>query len=256
MHSDLAPTHSERVTMELLLEAESTLSAALNGLGDHLAQRMEDMYYFQAAKHIHDTVDAFILLRKAYRVDGARLVVRPALETMLKLEAVRSKPELLYRALITDSKELDRWFSSVAKRHDVAYTPIAERREWKDFRARCVERFGAGNVETDTPLSAYDAAKAIKIEHYYDFHYRAFSHYVHGLLEAIGGGLDELLDPEASRVVLQSAIIALNALNHIGAKIPNLESLNTRASEILGKEPDKLLRRQKQDSPTSEHRDQ
>jgi hypothetical protein len=81
--------------MELLAETEPAISNALNGLGDHLTKRIEDMYYFYAAKHIHDIMDAFILLRNEHRLDGSRFVVRPALETMLKLRAVRSKPQLL-----------------------------------------------------------------------------------------------------------------------------------------------------------------
>lgn len=250
MSSELPPTHSERVTMELLAETEPAISNALNGLGDHMTKRIEDMYYFYAAKHIHDTVDAFIVLRDEHRLDGARLLVRPALEAMLKLRAVRSKPELLYRALLADNRELDKWFSSVARRHNVAYTPIVERAQWADFKARCVGQFGAENLDDDTPLSAYDAAKAIGIEHYYDTHYRGFGHYTHGLLEAISGSLNELIDPEASRVILQSAKTALEALNHLGADIPNLKSLEERTVEILNKKPDKLFR-QKPGNPAA-----
>ena len=228
--------------MELLVETESALSKALNGLGNQKTKRSEDMYYFYVAKHIHDCVDAFIVLRDGHRLDGARLVVRPALEAMLKLRAVREKPELLYRALVADSKELDKWFSSVARRHDVVYAPIVERQQWADFKARCVVQFGAESVNDDTPLKAYDAAKAIGIEHYYDSHYRGFGPYTHGLLEAISGALDELIDPEASRVMLQSAMTAIDALDHLGADIPNFESVNSRAVEILNRKPDKLLR--------------
>lgn len=238
--------------MELLAETEPAISKALNGLGDHMTKRIEDMYYFYAAKHIHDTVDAFIVLRDQHRLNGARLLVRPAFEAMLKLRAVRSKPELLYRALLADNRELDKWFSSVARRHNVTYTPIVEGAQWADFKARCVVQFGAENLDNDTPLSAYDAAKAIGIEHYYDVHYRGFGHYTHGLLEAISGNLDELIDPEASRVVLQSAITALERLNHLGADIPNLKSLEERAVEILNKKPDKLLRQKPGNPPAGE----
>ena len=228
--------------MTLLSDIEPAMSDVLNSLGDHMTKRMEDMYYFYASKHIHDTLDAFIVLRGEHRLDGARLLVRPALETMLKLRAVRAKPHLLHRALLADNKELDKWFSSVARRHDLPYTPISERAEWVAFRQRFVSQFGADNLEDDTPLSAYDAAQAIGIEAYYDTHYRGFSHYTHGLLEAISGGLDELIDPEASRVMLQSAITALDALTFLGAICPNLQSLNERAVEVLTRRPDKLLR--------------
>jgi hypothetical protein len=100
--------------MTLLCDIEPVIANGLNSLGRHLTKRMEDMYYFYAAKHIHDTVDAFIVLRGQHRLDGARLIVRPALETMVKLRAVRAKPQLLHRALMADNKELDKWFSSVA----------------------------------------------------------------------------------------------------------------------------------------------
>ncbi len=122
------------------------------------------------------------------------------------------------------------------------YTPITERAEWTAFKHRFALQFGANNLEDDTPLTAYDAAKAIGIEPYYDTHYRGFSHYKHGLLEAICGGLDELIDPEASRVMLQSAITVLDALTYLGANCPNRESLNQRATEVLTKRSDKLLR--------------
>ncbi len=120
------------------------------------------------------------------------------------------------------------------------------------FRERFALQFGAENLEDSTPLTAYDAAKAIGIEAYYDSHYRGFSHYTHGLLEAISGCLDELIDPEASRVMLQSAITALDALTYLGANCPNLESLSERATQLLTKIPDKLLRR-KPDEDLTRH---
>ena len=82
MSIELPPTHSERVTMTLLFDIEPVIANGLNSLGKHLTKRMEDMYYFYAAKHINDTLDAFIVLRGQDRLDGARLLVRPALETL------------------------------------------------------------------------------------------------------------------------------------------------------------------------------
>ncbi len=242
MSTEPPPTHSEQVTMTLLSDIEPAISDALDSLGKRMTKGMEDMYYFYATKHIHDILDAFIVLRGQHRLDGARLLVRPALETMLKLRAVRAEPHLLHRALLADNKEIDKWFSSTARRHSVPYTPISKRAEWTAFRHRFVLQFGVDSLEDDTPLTAYDAAKAIGIEPYYETHYRGFSHYTHGLLEAISGGLDELIDPEASRVILQSAMTALDTLTHLGANCPNFESLSQRATEVLGKEPDKLLR--------------
>jgi hypothetical protein len=244
MCTELPPTHSERVTMTLLSELEPAISSALNSLGEgHMTQGIEDLYYFYAAKHIHDTVDAFIVLRGQHRVDGARLVVRPALETMLRLRAVRAKPHLLYRVLIAENNELNKWFSGVARRHNLPYTPISQRPEWQAVKARCASQFGAEKLNNETPLTAYDAAAAIGIEAYYDSHYRGFSHYTHGLLEAVSGNLDELIDPEASRVMLQSAMTSLETLADLGADCPGLTSFSERVNAVMKSKPDKLIRR-------------
>lgn len=93
------------------------------------------------------------------------------------------------------------------------------------------------------PLTAYDAAAAIGIEAYYDSHYRGFSHYTHGLLEAVSGNLDDLIDPEASRVMLQSAMTSLETLADLGADCPSLTSFTERVTAVMKSKPDKLIRR-------------
>ena len=143
---------------------------------------------------------------------------------------------------------MDKWFSSVARRHQLPYTPISERPEWAAFKSRFVSQFGAENLEDATPLTAYDAARALGVESYYDSHYRGFSHYTHGLLEAISGALDDLIDPEASRVMLQSAIAALDAVTFLGSDFRGLEALNQRATEVLTQNPDKLFRQKPEEA--------
>ena len=243
MSTEPPPAHSEQVTMTLLSDIEPAISDALDSLGKRMTKGMEDMYYFYATKHIHDILDAFIVLRGQHRLDGARLLVRPALETMLKLRAVRAEPHPLHRALLADNKEIDKWFSSTARRHRVPYTRIFQAGgvgQLSDTVSCCSLELIASKMTHRSPhmtrqrRSASNRSCATR--------YRGFSHYTHGLLEAISGGLDELIDPEASRVILQSAMTALDTLTHLGANCPNFESLSQRATEVLGKEPDKLLR--------------
>ena len=124
MCTELPPTHSERVTMTLLCDIEPVVAQALNSLGSHMTKRMEDMYYFYAAKHIHDTLDAFIVLRAQHRLDGSRLLVRPALETMLKLPAVRAKPELLHRA--RSWRTTRKWTNGFLRSPDGTTCPIRQ----------------------------------------------------------------------------------------------------------------------------------
>src|SRR5207247_11264183 len=81
---ELPQTHSEVVAMALLSELQPAVAVALDSLGGKMTKGVEDLYYLYASRHINTAVDAFILLRREHRIDGARLLVRPALETMLR----------------------------------------------------------------------------------------------------------------------------------------------------------------------------
>jgi hypothetical protein len=206
-----------------------------------MTKGVEDLYYLYASRHINTAVDAFVLLRRDHRVDGARLLVRPALEAMLRLRAVRAEPHLLYRVLFAEALETDKWLGGVAKRHGAAYTRVCDRDEWRTFKNRCASQFGAEKLE-DIPLSSYDAAAAFGVEAYYDSHYRAYCQYTHGALEAVSGNLDELTDPEDTRVMLNSALSALEALVDMGADCPNIESFRSRFIDVVSEKPQKLFR--------------
>jgi hypothetical protein len=239
---ELPSTHTEVVAMTLLSDVQPALAVALDSLGGRIPKRVEGRYFFFACSHINTAVDAFIVLRREHRVDGARLLVRPALETMLRLQAVRIKPYLVYRVLFRESIEADKWFGSVARRHDVAYTRVCDGDVWQAFKNRCVAQFGADKLK-DVPLDTYGAAAEIGAEAYYDSHYRGYCQYTHGALEAIGGTFDELTDPQDTRVMLHSAMIALEALVDImDAECPGIASFRERFSKVMTQKPDKLLR--------------
>jgi hypothetical protein len=206
-----------------------------------LPERVEHRFYFYASDHINTAVDAFIALRREHRIDGARLLVRPALETMLRLQAVCAKPHLLYRVVFTEAGEIDKWHGSVAARNDEPYTPVFDRDEWRKFKAICASQFGADKLE-DTRLNAYDAAAAVGAESYYDSRYRAYCQYTHGALEAVGGTFNKFIDPEDTRVMLTSAMTALDVLVAIGAECPNIESFRARFLAIVKEAPDELER--------------
>ena len=160
---------------------------------------------------------------------------------MLRLQAVRDKTYLLYRVLLREAIEADKWFGGVARRHGVAYTRVCDRDEWQAFKNRCIAQFGADKLE-EIPLSSFDAAAAIGVEAYYDSHYRVYCQYTHGALEAVSGCLDELTDPEDTRVMLHSAMIALDALADMGAECSGIASFRERFNEVIRHRPDKLFR--------------
>ena len=227
--------------MALLSELPPAITVALDSLGGKMTKGVEDLYYLYASSHINTAVDAFILLRREHRIDGARLLVRPALEALLRLQAVRVKTHLFYRVLLREALEADKWFGGVARRHGVAYTRVCDRDEWQAFKNRCIAQFGADKLK-ENPLNSYDAAVEIGVEAYYDSHYRGYCQYTHGALEAVSGSLDELTDPEDTRVMLHSAMIALEALADMGAQCPSIASFRERFSGVISQKPDKLFR--------------
>jgi hypothetical protein len=238
---DLPPTHSEVVGMTLLSELQAAVSAALDALGGKLPEPVEERFYFYASDHINTAVDAFIVLRREHRIDGARLLVRPALETMLRLQAVCAKPHLVYRVGFTEALEIDKWFGGVAERHHAPYTRVFDREEWGKFKALCVSQFGADKLE-DTRLSAYEAAAAVNAGSYYDSYFRAYCSYTHGALEAVSGTYNKFIDTEDTRLMLTCAMDALDVLVAMGADCPNIESLRARFTGIMNEAPDELLR--------------
>jgi hypothetical protein len=238
---DLPPTHSEVVGMTLLSDLQPAIAKAIDSLGGKLPERVEERFYFFASDHINTAVDAFITLRREHRLDGARLLVRPALETMLRLRAVCAKPHLVYRVGFDEGLELDKWLGSIAKRRNKPYTSVFDRDEWREFKTVCASQFGADKLQ-DAPLSAYDAAAVIGEQAYYDSHYRAYCSYTHGALEAVSGTFNEVIDPEDTRVMLTSAMTALDVLVDMGADCPTIESLRGRFLGIMNKAPDEVLR--------------
>jgi hypothetical protein len=167
--------------------------------------------------------------------------VRPALETMLRLKAVRAKPHLVYGVGFTEALEIDKWLGAIANRHDEHYTRVCDRDVWQKFKAMCASQFGADKLK-DAPLSAYDAAAAIGAEAYYDSYYRGYCQYTHGALEAVSGTFNEAIDPEDTRVMLITAMSALQALVDMGADCPNIESFRGRFTGIMNQAPEELVR--------------
>lgn len=82
---------------------------------------------------------------------------RPALETMLRLQAVCAKPRLVYRVIFSEAGEIDKWHGSVAERNHAPYTSVFAPEDWGKFKALCVSQFGADKLK-DSGLSLYEAA--------------------------------------------------------------------------------------------------
>ena len=234
--------------MTLLCELKPAIAAAIDSLGGQQTKSVTDLFYLYAAKHINIAIDAFIALRRERRIDGARLLVRPALETMLRLRAVRAHPHLFYRVFFSEVLESDKWFSGIARRHHVPYTAACDRPEWQAFKTRCASEFGT-ETPVDERLSSYDAAAAIGIETVLRQSLPRLLPGTHGALEAESGNLDERMIRRYSRYV-KLCYACLRSTVNIGADCPAMKSFHERFRKVMNQKPDQLHRQKPTGHPT------
>lgn len=231
----------EAEPLQLLTDLETECTQALNSLAGKVPQSITDRYYLYAGKHIQRAVDGYLVLRREGRIDASKLLVRPAIEAMFRVQALRTKPEIFYRFAYSERLEDHKWFRPAAIKVGASYDKDPDPPGWGAFEKAFQTEFPGVSLNRDT-FSLRDAAVIVDLQDYYDTHYRMYCQYSHGALRAIGGSADELSDPEDTRTMVLCASAAIAALTAIGANSPNVESLNTRVDELSKKGPLPLKR--------------
>jgi Family of unknown function (DUF5677) len=234
----------EEIAMALLRDLQAEVAEALNSLVGKLSRGLHDNYIFYSASHVNRAVDGFIFLRDGHRIDAAKLAIRPCIEAMLRIEAVRKKPELLYRIAYSERLEVQKWVRPAATRQGKKYDFDSDDKQWREFKRMYEEQF-PGHKLLDKELRLIDAASGGGLKAYYDSYYRMYCKYDHAALVASGGYLDDLADPYDSRTMVCCAFSALDALVSIGAMTKNVEVLRHR-TDTLSKQPTERLIRQRE----------
>lgn len=217
----------------LLCDLQNELQAALASLAGRQSQGFVDKYYNFSAGHINRAVEGFVFLRKASRIDASKFLIRPAIEAMIRLEAVKRQPKLVFRIAHTERIKDRKWIGRAAVRKAINYDLATEERDWNEGKARLSAQFPPGALE-EKELNLRDTAKEIgpMMEDYYDSHYLMYCAYTHAGLRAITGSLSELTDPEDSATMSLCAFSALDVVASIGATTSNLESLRERRNQL------------------------
>jgi hypothetical protein len=190
-----------------------------------------DNFRFYYASHINRAVEGFLFLRRSGRFDSARLLVRPAIEAMIRLLAVRKRPESLYQLMRRDRAEYRKWTRPVCIKFGDTDYDARDEQAWERFKKLYAEQLPQHEmVEHD--LTLFDAANAAEIGGYYDSHYRLYCNYTHASLHAIMGSL-EPFETEDSRAISLCAFSALEDLVMIKAEAPQFDVLRERLSVLL-----------------------
>src|SRR2546427_6411 len=132
----------ESRSRNLLCDIQQELANAIDSLGGKRGRSALDNYYFHAAKHLNRAAEGFIFLRKSGRMDASKFLVRPVIETIFRVEAVRKKPELLYRIAYSESIVEDRkWIRPAAVRAGAIFDEAAHLKRFEAFKAQLNEQF-------------------------------------------------------------------------------------------------------------------
>lgn len=225
----------------LLGDLQNELAASLKSLAGKKPQRIGDRYHVTAGGYINRSAEGYLLLRTNGRIDASKLLIRPAIEAVFRIQALRTKPDLLYHIAWTERLEDNKWFRSVAQRQGVEYDESRNDQAWKRFEHAYRLEFPEAPL-VPKKLTAFDAAEAAGLADYYGSHYRMYSQYTHAALQATGGHLDVLSDTEDTRTMIFCAYCALAAIAVVGASAPNLETLRQRVDDLSKHEPAEMRR--------------
>jgi hypothetical protein len=226
MHSG----EDEQRSLQLLTDLRTELGEALNSLGGKQSRGLLDNYYFYASVYMNRAAEGFLFVREAGRVDASKLLVRPPIEVMFRIQALRRKPDVLYRIAYSEHLEEQKWLGSAAERAGEQYDAAESNKRWEEFTAKYAEQFPEHPLVA-TKLSVWDAAEVGGLTGYYDSHYRTYCQHTHGALRALGGFLNELTDAADNQTVALCTFTALESLTTIGANAPNLPSLLERLND-------------------------
>src|SRR6266481_10158107 len=92
----LPANDTETVAMELLRDLVAASWHALHSLDARIPEpRLINEYFFYSARQINNATAGFSALRDRDLRAGAKLLVRPAIEAVFRLYAVKNKPELV-----------------------------------------------------------------------------------------------------------------------------------------------------------------
>jgi hypothetical protein len=216
----------EKQSLELLRDVVKALGRALNSLAGQPQGEMLNRYRIHSVKHIFRAADGFISLRVLGHTYCSKLLVRPAIETMFRLEAVRRKPEKLYEIAAKDHAEDQKLLREAVTISGRQYDEQAPKRRWDEIDAQFRKEF-PNNQFSYHELGIAGAADVAQM-----MPYRTYSQYTHGHFRATSDLLDETTDPEDTRTVAMCAFVALNTLAAIGNDIPELQPLYKRLTGL------------------------
>lgn len=223
----------EHESLELLRHLQLALCGALKSLEGKVGAGLFEHYLFDGSGYVNDAADGFIALRERGRRRASQLLVRPAVELMLRQQAILKHPHLLYRLAYTERLEDRKLCAPAYKRAGIDYDSFDQAR-WDQFSKLYANQYPS-HSRTETKMTSREIARAAGIEGYYDSCYRLYCQFTHCSYRAMAGGLKNL-SSEDNRTVALCVLGALEALAHgVNAKVSGLDGLRQQLFRLREK---------------------
>lgn len=217
----------------LVAELHAGLRAGLASARGKQVGNPTHEYLFQSITGLEQAVDGYILLTNAGKTHPAQLIVRTCLESYFRIQAVWTKPELLYGIALHEHKE-DLKFLKSAKVKGQDFVARSEAL-WQSISQSLAEHFKDTGIN-DHPLDAYGAALAGGLTMVYDFQYRFFCNFTHATYRSVVGNIANL-HSLSDRTIVICLFGALGALAHIGGDIPGMTDKMERVRMAIETDP-------------------
>jgi hypothetical protein len=222
----------ENSSLQLLLAAQKELGDALDSVGGKKPKNALDNYKFWCSVYLGRASKAFLFLRDAKQIPESRFLVRPAIEMMIKLEALAQRPDLLYRIAYTETQEDRTWFCLLADAIGEKFDESEQQKSMERFKQECAKLSTSADLK-DERISLRCLALIIGIQRYYDSHYRMYCRFTHASLRALIGNLDDVATDEDNVTMVLCVLSAIKSVVAIGGAAPNFGALHDRREALL-----------------------
>lgn len=224
------PLDLEARTLETVRQVLEELCGCLDSMGEISSRGVLDNFMFWSAKQMKESAEGYLFLREHGGIQCSKLLIRPMIELMVRVQAVQSTPPVLYQILFTEWSRYCTWIRLTCERQSILYDRARHDAEWQKFKKHCEEQFPNTTLE-EKKMPIEQVASAAQMHGYYDSHYRMYSSFTHGTLLAVMGILDELSEKEDNVAVSLCVFAVVEALNSRGMKAENLGALRIRFDE-------------------------
>jgi len=216
---------SDDYLREYIEPFKEVLSRALDSLEGKQRNGLDEGYKVFCAVQINRSSAGFLCLKKNGLNYPARMLIRPAMEAMIKILAVKQEPSLLYRIARSEHEQDEKWarpFAPLGQNgHDATFN-----QKWEKFKSDYQKAFPTHSL-TDSSIDLRSLAMKAKVDSYYDSHYRLYCQYTHAALRPLVDDLDNFSD-EDERTIAATLFVAIEAVHECGGDCEGFDQLRTR----------------------------